>query len=359
MTDLERTSPVTLHDVAREAGVSLATASRTLNGSTRNVKESNRQLVLAAAERLGYTANTSAQAVARGTTTTVALLVGDIADPYFSSIAAGVVDAAASNGLIVTMAQTSRDTAREVELVRAMRGQRARAIVLAASRRAPDPHTAALHAELAAYEAAGGRAVFITSTDAPFRAVPLDNHGGARELGERLHRLGYRNAAVLAGPGTDPAAAAARAADTTTAGLRTSGDRLAGFTAAFASAGSPIPADRIIPAAFTRDGGYEGMRELAERGLDGVDLVFAVNDVMAVGAMSAMRDLGIEPGTDIGVAGFDDIPTLRDVTPRLTTVRLPLEEVGAKALALALADGDASAELVSTEVIVRESTPGR
>ena len=353
MTNREWTSPVTLHDVAREAGVSLATASRTLNGSERNVKESNRQLVLAAAERLGYTANTSAQAVARGTTTTVALLVGDIADPYFSSIAAGVVDAAAENGLIVTMAQTSRDTAREVELVRAMRGQRARAIVLAASRRTPDPHSQALHAELAAYEAAGGRAVFITATDAPFRAVPLDNHGGARDLGNRLHGLGYRNVAVLAGPGTNPASVAA------SDGLRTSGDRLAGFAEAFATAGSPIPAERVVPAAFTRDGGYQGMRELAERGLDSIDLVFAVNDVMAVGAMSAMRDLGLEPGVDLGLAGFDDIPTLRDVTPRLTTVRLPLEDVGARALALALADGDASAELVGTEVIVRESTPGR
>jgi len=354
VTDPSRTSPVTLHDVARAAGVSLATASRTLNGSTRNVKESNRQLVLAAAERLGYTANTSAQAVARGTTTTVALLVGDIADPYFSSIAAGVVDAAASNGLIVTMAQTSRDTAREVELVRAMRGQRARAIILAASRRTPDPHTEALHAELAAYEAAGGRAVFITATDAPFRAVPLDNRGGAHQLGTRLHGHGYRGAAILAGPGTDPENVAAGSA-----GLRTSGDRLEGFAAAYAEAGSPIAPERIVPAAFTRDGGYEGMRELAERGLDGIDLVFAVNDVMAVGAMSAMRDLGLEPGVDLGVAGFDDIPTLRDVTPRLTSVRLPLEDVGARALALALADGDSDAELVGTEVIVRESTPER
>jgi len=263
VTNREWTSPVTLHDVAREAGVSLATASRTLNGSERNVKESNRQLVLAAAERLGYTANTSAQAVARGTTTTVALLVGDIADPYFSSIAAGVVDAAAENGLIVTMAQTSRDTAREVELVRAMRGQRARAIVLAASRRTPDPHSQALHAELAAYEAAGGRAVFITATDAPFRAVPLDNHGGARDLGNRLHGLGYRNVAVLAGPGTNPASVAA------SDGLRTSGDRLAGFAEAFATAGSPIPAERVITFADLplRSIGHKNLpRALAERG---------------------------------------------------------------------------------------------
>ncbi|GMA34813.1 LacI family DNA-binding transcriptional regulator [Demequina litorisediminis] len=147
MTDSTRTSPVTLHDVAREAGVSLATASRSLNGSTRNVKAANRERVLEAAQRLGYSANASAQAVARGTSTTVALLVGDISDPYFSSIAAGVVGAAEDNHLIVTMAETRRDPEREVELVRTLRGQRPRAIILAASRRAADPHAEALHRE--------------------------------------------------------------------------------------------------------------------------------------------------------------------------------------------------------------------
>ena len=83
-------APATLHDVAREAGVSLATASRSLNGSTRKVNEEYRKRVLEAAARLDYSPNLSAQAVARGTTTTVALLVADIADPYFSSIAAVV-----------------------------------------------------------------------------------------------------------------------------------------------------------------------------------------------------------------------------------------------------------------------------
>src|SRR5688572_26742835 len=112
-------NPVTLHDVAREAGVSLATASRALNGSERKVNEAYREKVLAAAARLNYTPNLSAQAVAKGSTNTVALLVADIADPYFSSIAAGVIRAAEETGLVVTMAVTGRSTARELELVRA------------------------------------------------------------------------------------------------------------------------------------------------------------------------------------------------------------------------------------------------
>ena len=134
-----RSAPATLHDVAREAGVSLATASRSLNGSTRKVNEEYRKRVLEAAARLDYSPNLSAQAVARGTTTTVALLVADIADPYFSSIAAGVVAEADTSRLIVTMAATERDPERELELVRTLRGQRPRVMILAGSRPTTDP----------------------------------------------------------------------------------------------------------------------------------------------------------------------------------------------------------------------------
>ena len=101
------------------------------------------------------------------------------------------------------------------------------------------------------------------------------------------------------------------------------------------------------------------MHALLERGLGDVELVFAANDVMAVGALSAVRDAGLTPGTDVAVAGFDDIPTVRDVTPALTTVRVPLEELGRRALRLALGDADAANEgAVRTEVVLRESTPG-
>ncbi|GMA34814.1 LacI family DNA-binding transcriptional regulator [Demequina litorisediminis] len=142
-------------------------------------------------------------------------------------------------------------------------------------------------------------------------------------------------------------------------GLRTAADRLDGFIAGLAEHGVSVDSDRIVWTAFTRDGGYEGMERLLRAGIDGIDLVFAVNDVMAVGAMSALRDAGLEPGVDVAVAGFDDIPTLRDVTPRLTTASLPLERVGEEALALALADGDATPAPITAEVAIRESTPRR
>lgn len=339
-----RNAPATLHDVAREAGVSLATASRSLNGSTRKVNEEYRQRVLAAAERLNYSPNLSAQAVARGTTTTVALLVADIADPYFSQIAAGVVREADDERLIVTMAATERDPERELELVRNLRGQRPRVMILAASRRDGDPNADALEAELRAYESNGGRVAFVSSTDLPFRAVQLDNRAGAEALAHALTGLGYRRFAAVTGA----------------EGLRTGDDRLAGFRDGLAASATGATLDRVVRPAFTRDGGYEGMRQLIDDGLDGIELVFAANDVMAVGAMSAIRDAGLTPGTDVAVAGFDDVPTVRDVTPPLTTVRIPLEEVGRRALRLAIGDATAAdEEPVHTEVVLRESTPAR
>jgi LacI family transcriptional regulator len=343
-------SPATLHDVAREAGVSLATASRSLNGSARKVNESYRLRVVEAAQRLGYTTNLFAQAVAKGSTTTVALLVADIADPYFSSIAAGVIDAASEENLVVTIAVTGRNSQRELDTVRALRGQRPRVMILAGSRTTGSPFEEHLRAELSSFEDTGGKVAFISQDAAPFATVLLDNRGGARDLAVALAGLGYRDVAVIAGP----------------AEIRTAEERLAGFTAGLAEHGVQLPAERIIHADFTRDGGYRGTQELLATGAT-VDLIFAVNDVMAVGVVSALRDAGLVPGQDIGVAGYDDIPTVRDITPALTTVRIPLEDVGRRALRLATGTardgaatgGPAGPGAIPTETIIRESTPPR
>ncbi|GAA4188219.1 LacI family DNA-binding transcriptional regulator [Microbacterium oryzae] len=330
----------TLHDVAREAGVSLATASRVLNGSNRKVAEAYRERVQAAADRLGYTANISAQAIARGTSATVALLVADIADPYFGQIASGVAHAADEAGLIVTIAMTERDPAREVALVRTLRGQRPRGIVLAASRDTASD-TDALSAEIAAVQSVGGRIVTLGAALPGTRVVAYENEAGARALAGRLAALGYREAVVLAGP----------------EGLRTSDDRLAGFTQGFADGGGEVT--QVVRGSISRDAGYEAMSELLSAGLAPGTLVFGISDVVAIGAISAIRDAGREPGADLAVAGFDDIVTGRDVTPGLTTVHLPLEELGAQALRAAVDPDWTPPEPVSLEVLLRDSTPPR
>jgi LacI family transcriptional regulator len=338
-------TPVTLNDVAREAGVSLATASRSLNGGNRRVNDAYRERVMAAAAKLNYTPNLSAQAMAKGASSIVALVVSDIADPYFSSLAAGVISGAEKAGLIVTTAVTHGDSERELELVRALRGQRPRAIVLSGSRYAGEGSQKALIAELKAFESTGGRVVLITQREMPFATVLFDNYNGARSLAVTLVQQGYRRFAALAGVDT----------------LMTSRDRLSGFMDGLEEHGISVDRQHIITTDFTREGGYRAAIELISRDIADVELVFAVNDVMAIGAMSAFRDSGRSLPDSIAVAGYDDISTARDMTPALTTVRIPLEDAGARAFELAFASEPRNDDLITVKgtVVIRESTPHR
>ncbi|WP_026256959.1 LacI family DNA-binding transcriptional regulator [Actinopolymorpha alba] len=336
-------SVVTLGDVARRAGVSLATASRVLNGSTRRVNEDLRAVVVKAAEELGYTPNVHAQAVARGTSSTVGLVVHDIADPYFAAIAAGVTRIADERGLIVMLGSTSRNPDREVQYVAMLRAQRARAVILAGSRIADKEQTERLAKEVAEFRRTGGRIACVSQNRLSTDTVLPENRAGARELAIRLADLGHRRFAVLAGPRNN---------------ILTARDRLAGFRAGLTERGIELAPEAVVDGAFTRDGGYQAARELIARKLD-VTCVFAVNDVMAVGAMAACREQGVNVPKDLSIAGFDDIETLRDLVPPLTTVRLPLEQMGERAAGLALElDVPEKDRLVRVrgEVVIREST---
>lgn len=334
---------VTLSDVAREAGVSLATASRALNGSAnRTVGAELRERVQAAALRMRYSPDGIAQAMARGRTTSLGLVVHDIADPYFAAIAAGVAEAADEAGLTVTLASTRHDPHREVEIVGLMVRQRARAVVLAGARQGDDATDAALRAALDAFRSVGGSVAVIGRADLGADTVVVGDRDGAADLVRSLHARGYRRFAVLGGPEQHTVAA----------------ERRDGFLAAAAELGCAGP--RVLAGDLTRDGGYAAMTGLlTDRG--DVEVVLAANDVMAVGALAAARDAGIGVPEDLAVAGFDGIETLRDVTPALTTVRLPLAEIGAAATRLVLQPpaGEPVRVRVSGEVVLRESTPAR
>jgi LacI family transcriptional regulator len=334
---------VTLHDVARRAGVSVATASRALNGSANRVVGAElRDRVRRVAAELGYTPNAHAQAMARGRTNVIGLVLHDIVDPYFSTIAAGVMHEANASGLLVTMASTERVPSAEIDYVRTFRRHMVSAIVIVGSRTDDRAVTDRLADELAAFEADGGRALAVTQPRLPVDTVVIDNRGGARDLAYALHDLGHRRFAMLAGPPS----------------FLTAAERAAGFQAALSRCGSPLSPANVVAGEFTRDGGYRAMAGLLAAGAD-MSCVFAVNDVMAMGAMAALREHGIELPAGMAVAGFDDIGVLRDVTPALSTVRIPLHEVGVQAVRLLLDDAADRPRMVSVggQVVIRASTP--
>ncbi|BCI52762.1 LacI family transcriptional regulator [Mycolicibacterium litorale] len=337
---------VRLQDVAARAGVSQATASRVLNGSSRVPGEGVADRVRAAARELGYVPNAQAQALARASTGLLGLVVHDIADPYFSSIARGVQAAARTARKQVLLAGTDRDFDIEREAVSTFIAHRADAIVLAGSRQSGDLDRA-LETEFGRYRDNGGRVVVIGQPLAFGGAVEPENALASGELADALVESGHTEFAVIGGPGS----------------IRTAVDRRNGFVEALGRRGfTPLVE---VSGDFTRDGGYSAARRLAAaldlRAATGARpvCVFAVTDVMAIGAIAAWRELGLSVPRDVCIAGFDDIPTLRDHTPSLTTVALPLEHIGARAVELALcpdSGGEDLRERVPGDVVLRDST---
>ncbi|MPY81513.1 MAG: substrate-binding domain-containing protein, partial [Actinophytocola sp.] len=174
----------------------------------------------------------------------------------------------------------------------------------------------------------------------PAHTLKPQNRGGARALARSLVGLGHRRFAVLAGP-TE---------------LFTAKERLAGFREGLRAEGVDLDRNAVLRGPFTRDGGHAVAADLAAHGR-GPTCVFAVNDVMAVGAMTAFREAGLDVPRDISVAGFDDVVGARDTWPPLTTVRLPLQDMGHRAAELALGGGDTPrVERVPAEVVIRAST---
>jgi LacI family transcriptional regulator len=337
---------VTLQDVADRAGVSLTTASRVVNDGSRRVGQALAARVQKAVGELGYTANLQARAVATGQSTMIGVVLRDISDPYFSSIAAGLIEVAEAGGLLVCMSSTAAHEEAEREYVALMRSQRARAVVLVGSRTDNTTARDALHAELAAFSRSGGRAACIGQDLLGVDTVLPENRAGAEALARALAALGHRRFAVLAGPRS----------------LLTGQDRTAGFTDGLRAWSVPFDPARVVHGELSRDGGYAAMSEILAMGEPLPDCVFAVSDVMAVGALARLRAAGLDVPGDIALAGFDDIPTLRDVYPPLTTVRLPLKRLGEIAARLVLG-GDAPQQPrvvpVPGEVVLRDSTPPR
>ncbi|SNS93401.1 LacI family DNA-binding transcriptional regulator [Rhodococcoides kyotonense] len=344
---------VRLSDVAAAAGVSQATASRVLNGSSRIPGEGVADRVRAAAADLGYVANAQAQALARSSTGLIGLVVHDVADPYFSSIVRGVQNEARTAGKLVLLASTERDFDIERQSVSTFISHRADAIILAGSRQSGDLDRD-LEQEFAAYRKNDGKVVVI-GQPLPFgSAVEPENFTASAQLAEALIGEGHRRFAVIGGPGN----------------IRTSVDRRNGFVDALSRHG--LAPEIEVAGDFSRDGGYSAARRLAaalelhpdhgqERSLrsDPSDMppcVFAVTDVMAIGAIAAWRGLDLRVPEDVCVAGFDDIPTLRDHFPSLTTVALSLVEIGERAVRLALDTPADVHEYAPGTVVLRASS---
>ena len=356
----------TLTEVARLAGVSPATASRVLNGSARKPGPGVSERVRQAAEALGYIPNAQAQALAKSSSGLVGLIVHDSAEPYFAARARGGQDGPRAQHKRVRRATPGGTPADEKEAVAAFAARRADAIVIAGSR-SSRPEDAQGNAELAAeldrycrnggHVGVVGQAIVGAGVLDGYHLVEVPNEELAAELAGKLAASHSGGFVIIGGP----------------AGLITSDDRIRGFQAGLAAAGRP--AADVLRASFNRAGGYDAGLVLAERlrnahqtepaneGAKPDLCIFAANDVMAIGATAALRAQGFRIPRDALIAGFDDIETLRDFRPGLSTVRLPLEEIGRLATLSTVGPGPGVTEghhdggpAVTGQVTLRRST---
>jgi LacI family transcriptional regulator len=327
----ERSRPIRLVDVAERAGVSIATASRSLAGAP-GVSPSLADQVRRIAEAMGYVANAHARSLAGGLKNSVGLIVGEIDDPYFSEIASGAIAAAAETGRLVQVCHAG-DPLELLAQIRLLRASNVGAMVLAGSGLVERSLESATGAELDAFMESGGRVAVVGrhGFDAP--AVLPENVAGGRSIAQHLIDLGHKRVAVLAGP----------------ASLTTIADRLEGMLGVFGSA-----AVTLSHHSFNRQGGAEGAR-LALADHPDITAIVALSDMMAIGALAAVRGLGVPVPHEISVSGFDDIAVAADVAPSLTTVRLDMAAIGAEAVRLTARDTRVSTT-TGHELKVREST---
>lgn len=320
--------PATIKDVARRAGVSVATVSRVMNG-TAPVLAQTRERILTAARELHFTPNASARSLSTRRTTALGVVLPDLHGEFFSELLRGLDRVAQQHGRHLLVSSSHHDPHGIAVALRAMHGRVDGLIVMA-----PDVPANALAESLPRnLPTVLVNCAERSDTDegpARIRMLGVDNVGGAMAMVRHLASLGHRRIGFVAGASDN---ADAR-------------ERLIGYERAMAELGLEAPSGYRVGGDFSEESGWRAAQSLLDASPRPTAIV-AANDMMALGALRAARERGLVVPADISVAGFDDIPTARYVTPPLTTVRVDVESLGAHAATLLLAlmtttDGDAS-----------------
>jgi LacI family transcriptional regulator len=296
----------TIKEVAREAGVSVATVSRVFNEKG-PIREETRQRILEVALRLGYAPNATARSLITKKTGTLGVLLPDLYGEFFSEVIRGIDLAARRSGYHILVSSSHSDRSEVEAVLRALRGRVDGLIVMS-----PEADARALEANLP-----GTLPLVLLNCPvegAAFDSINIDNYGGAAAMVRHLAALGHRRIAHVRGA----------------AGNNDAWERLLGYRETLQAA-APEARELVIEGDFSEDSGYRAGREilgLAPR----PTAVFAANDATAIGLLSAFQEAGIRVPDDIAVAGFDDIPIARFLTPPLTTVGVAIADLGARAI---------------------------
>jgi LacI family transcriptional regulator len=329
----------TIHDVAQRAGVSPITVSRVINHSGYASRET-RERVEAAVAELGYVPNRLARSLRSKRTQTLALVITDITNPFFTTVARGVEDTASDAGYTVIFCNTDESESEERKYLQVLLQQRVDGILLVPARSTSD--------SIDLIQKQGTPVVVLDrrlQREVNVDTVRCENEMGAYQLVRLLIELGHRQVAILSGP----------------LGVSTAEDRLAGYRRSMREAGFGDEAQIIIYGSFNQASGSEMMRQMLDR-KPRPTAVFAANNLIGIGALHAIQQAGLGVPEDIALVTFDDLPPTLLTTPFFTVASQPAYEMGQRATQLLLARLAKSAvepcqEIVlPTELIVRQSS---
>ena len=326
----------TIRDVAREAGVSVATVSRVFNDSG-PVNEATRRRIQDVARRLRYAPDSAARSLITRRTHTLGVLLPDLHGEFFSEVIRGIDQTAQASGYHLLVSSSHNERSEIEAALRAMRGRVDGLIVMT-----PDVDAQVLVSNLPESHPVVLLNCAVEGT--AYDTINVDNEGGAHAMTRHLVELGHRDVAFVRGPARNVDAA----------------ERLRGYRTALAEAGIAPREAYELPGDFTDAGGHAAARrvlELAPR----PTALFCANDSMAIGALSGLRDAGVRVPDDIAVAGFDDIPIARYMSPPLSTVHVAIGELGARAMRVLLVAVERKGqhvrrrETLPTTLVVRRS----
>ncbi len=330
-------SPGSLAHVAEAAGVSIATASRVLNGSAHPVSEATRARVAEAAAELGYSPSALARALVTQRSRIIGVMVGDIQDAYFAEITRGVEDVAARAGYMTIVCNADRRTEVELAQVAVLCDYQAEGIVFAGSGHIDDPRGGELGRAIERARERGIRVLALAKRDFDCPRIVADNRAAAFDITDYVLSLGHRRIAFIAGP----------------LGLYASRDRLDGYREAMADADAePL----VVDGDFTYERGYSATLQMIAAA-DPPEAIVGANDETALGALAALRQARVEVPGRISVAGMTDTRLAR--FSDMTTVSVPMYQFGAAAARRIVVAEDAEVETVLPHRVVPRSTTAR
>jgi DNA-binding LacI/PurR family transcriptional regulator len=339
MSRTERRRPPTIHDVAREAGVSRGTVSRVLNGG-HNVSPAALEAVNAAIRRTGYVVNRHARSLITGRSDSVGFLLTEpqerfFEDPNFNVLLSGCTKALAAHDIPLLL-MIAGDEAERRRITRYITSGHVDGVLLVSSH-SGNPVAEQLERAEVPVVACGEP----LGLDRHIAYVAVDERGGAHQMVRHLVSCGRRRIATVTGPLDTPG------------GIQ----RLAGYREQLAAAGLPADERLVAEGDYSRAGGEAAMAALLARAPD-LDAVFVASDLMAQGALTALERAGRRVPEDVAVGGFDDSPAAHGGRPALTTVRQPWDRISAEMVRLLLArvaGEDPAGVILPTELVRRES----